>query len=142
MCPGSREGGAGDRGAAFCTDVWLLLPEERWQGSGMSWLGSEHHAASLPIAASSRASGRGSALAVAEIRTGKGCRSSAHARAARQRERTRPPLTPLPLALSLGKEPGLFDLVIVNDDLEKAYSELKEVLLKVSLGFFSASCPV
>uniref|UniRef100_A0A8B9QWX6 Guanylate kinase 1 n=1 Tax=Anas platyrhynchos TaxID=8839 RepID=A0A8B9QWX6_ANAPL len=28
------------------------------------------------------------------------------------------------------KEPGLFDLVIVNDDLEKAYSELKEVLLK------------
>uniref|UniRef100_A0A8B9SIA2 Guanylate kinase 1 n=1 Tax=Anas platyrhynchos TaxID=8839 RepID=A0A8B9SIA2_ANAPL len=36
--------------------------------------------------------------------------------------------------LELSKEPGLFDLVIVNDDLEKAYSELKEVLLKVSLG--------
>uniref|UniRef100_A0A8B9R1T0 Guanylate kinase 1 n=1 Tax=Anas platyrhynchos TaxID=8839 RepID=A0A8B9R1T0_ANAPL len=35
--------------------------------------------------------------------------------------------------LELSKEPGLFDLVIVNDDLEKAYSELKEVLLKVSL---------
>uniref|UniRef100_A0A8C3BD16 Guanylate kinase-like domain-containing protein n=1 Tax=Cairina moschata TaxID=8855 RepID=A0A8C3BD16_CAIMO len=32
--------------------------------------------------------------------------------------------------LELSKEPGLFDLVIVNDDLEKAYSELKEVLLK------------
>uniref|UniRef100_A0A8D0F155 Guanylate kinase n=1 Tax=Strix occidentalis caurina TaxID=311401 RepID=A0A8D0F155_STROC len=29
-----------------------------------------------------------------------------------------------------GKEPGLFDLVIINDDLEKAYSELKEVLLE------------
>lgn len=33
---------------------------------------------------------------------------------------------------SPGKEPGLFDLVIINDDLEKAYSELKEVLLEVS----------
>ncbi|EOA98236.1 Guanylate kinase, partial [Anas platyrhynchos] len=32
--------------------------------------------------------------------------------------------------LELSKEPGLFDLVIVNDDLEKAYSELREVLLK------------
>uniref|UniRef100_A0A8C0I881 Guanylate kinase-like domain-containing protein n=1 Tax=Bubo bubo TaxID=30461 RepID=A0A8C0I881_BUBBB len=29
-----------------------------------------------------------------------------------------------------GKEPGLFDLVIINDDLEKAYSELKEMLLE------------
>lgn len=38
---------------------------------------------------------------------------------------------------SPGKEPGLFDLVIINDDLEKAYSELKEVLLEVSpWGFF------
>ncbi|NWI67826.1 KGUA kinase, partial [Todus mexicanus] len=32
--------------------------------------------------------------------------------------------------LELSKEPGLFDLVLINDDLEKAYSELKEVLLE------------
>ncbi|NXQ85778.1 KGUA kinase, partial [Nyctibius grandis] len=32
--------------------------------------------------------------------------------------------------LELSKEPGLFDLVIINDDLEKAYSELKEALLE------------
>lgn len=46
------------------------------------------------------------------------------------------PLT-LSSSPSSGKEPGLFDLVIINDDLEKAYSELKEVLLEVSpWGFF------
>lgn len=47
------------------------------------------------------------------------------------------PLT-LSSSPSSGKEPGLFDLVIINDDLEKAYSELKEVLLEVSesLGIF------
>uniref|UniRef100_A0A8C8RMY7 Guanylate kinase n=1 Tax=Pelusios castaneus TaxID=367368 RepID=A0A8C8RMY7_9SAUR len=35
--------------------------------------------------------------------------------------------------MELSKEPGLFDLVIINNDLEKAYSELKEVLAEVSL---------
>ncbi|XP_062840150.1 guanylate kinase isoform X2 [Anolis carolinensis] len=30
--------------------------------------------------------------------------------------------------MELSKEPGLFDLVIVNNDLEEAYSELKSVL--------------
>ncbi|KAI1242523.1 hypothetical protein IHE44_0000053 [Lamprotornis superbus] len=39
-------------------------------------------------------------------------------------------LTAARVDLELSKEPGLFDLVIVNDDLEKAYSELKEVLLE------------
>lgn len=32
----------------------------------------------------------------------------------------------------LGKEPGVFDAVIINDDLEKAYKELKEILDEVS----------
>ena len=31
-----------------------------------------------------------------------------------------------------GKEPGVFDVVIINDDLEKAYEELKEILNEVS----------
>uniref|UniRef100_H0YPP5 Guanylate kinase n=1 Tax=Taeniopygia guttata TaxID=59729 RepID=H0YPP5_TAEGU len=39
-------------------------------------------------------------------------------------------LTAARVDLELSKEPGLFDLVIINDDLEKAYSELKEVLLE------------
>uniref|UniRef100_A0A8V1ACL2 Guanylate kinase 1 n=1 Tax=Gallus gallus TaxID=9031 RepID=A0A8V1ACL2_CHICK len=39
-------------------------------------------------------------------------------------------LTAARVDLELSKEPGLFDLVIINDDLEKAYSELKEQLLK------------
>ncbi|XP_054847407.1 guanylate kinase isoform X2 [Eublepharis macularius] len=30
--------------------------------------------------------------------------------------------------MELSKEPGLFDLIIVNDDLDKAYSELKKIL--------------
>ncbi|XP_053121414.1 guanylate kinase isoform X2 [Hemicordylus capensis] len=30
--------------------------------------------------------------------------------------------------MELSKEPGLFNLIIVNNDLEEAYSELKEVL--------------
>lgn len=33
---------------------------------------------------------------------------------------------------SLGKEPGVFDIVIINDDLERAYEELKEILDEVS----------
>lgn len=32
----------------------------------------------------------------------------------------------------LGKEPGVFDVVIINDDLEKAYEELKDILNDVS----------
>lgn len=32
----------------------------------------------------------------------------------------------------VGKEPGVFDAVIINDDLEKAYEELKEILDEVS----------
>ncbi|NWW43330.1 KGUA kinase, partial [Pedionomus torquatus] len=39
-------------------------------------------------------------------------------------------LTAARVDLELSKEPGLFDLVIINDDLEKAYSELKEILLE------------
>ncbi|NXV41831.1 KGUA kinase, partial [Uria aalge] len=39
-------------------------------------------------------------------------------------------LTAARVDLELSKEPGLFDLVIINDDLEEAYSELKEVLLE------------
>lgn len=31
-----------------------------------------------------------------------------------------------------GKEPGVFDIVIINDDLERAYEELKDVLTEVS----------
>lgn len=30
--------------------------------------------------------------------------------------------------MELSKEPGVFDAVIINDDLEKAYEELKEIL--------------
>ncbi|XP_056326942.1 guanylate kinase isoform X3 [Danio aesculapii] len=32
--------------------------------------------------------------------------------------------------VEISKEPGLFDVVIINDDLEAAYGKLKEVLLK------------
>ncbi|KAG7455300.1 hypothetical protein MATL_G00255030 [Megalops atlanticus] len=32
--------------------------------------------------------------------------------------------------MELSKEPGIFDVVIVNDDLEEAYSTLKEVLIE------------
>lgn len=32
-------------------------------------------------------------------------------------------------SFSLGNEPGNFDIVIVNDQLEKAYHDLKEFLL-------------
>lgn len=41
----------------------------------------------------------------------------------------------------LGKEPGLFDMVIVNDDLEEAYDKLKSALMEVSscLGIFMNS---
>ncbi|OXB75209.1 UNVERIFIED_CONTAM: hypothetical protein H355_002742 [Colinus virginianus] len=44
-------------------------------------------------------------------------------------ESLRKRLTAARVDLELSKEPGLFDMVIVNDDLEKAYSELKELLL-------------
>ncbi|KAM9385622.1 guanylate kinase 1b [Pholidichthys leucotaenia] len=30
--------------------------------------------------------------------------------------------------MELSKEPGVFDIVIINDDLEKAYEELKDIL--------------
>jgi len=32
-----------------------------------------------------------------------------------------------------GKEPGVFDIVIINDDLEAAYEKLKSVLVEVKL---------
>lgn len=32
-----------------------------------------------------------------------------------------------------GKEPGVFDIVIINDDLEGAYEKLKSVLVEVKL---------
>uniref|UniRef100_A0A8C6ZAY3 Guanylate kinase n=3 Tax=Nothoprocta TaxID=8806 RepID=A0A8C6ZAY3_NOTPE len=50
-------------------------------------------------------------------------------------ESLRKRLTAACVDLELSKEPGLFDLVIINDDLEKAYSELKEILLEVSPAF-------
>lgn len=34
--------------------------------------------------------------------------------------------------LLLGKEPDIFDAVIVNDNLEDAYGQLKHALLEVS----------
>lgn len=34
---------------------------------------------------------------------------------------------------SVGKEPGVFDMVIINDDLEEAYEKLKSVLIEVQL---------
>lgn len=34
---------------------------------------------------------------------------------------------------SVGKEPGVFDMVIINDDLEEAYEKLKSVLIEVKL---------
>uniref|UniRef100_A0A8C3B271 Guanylate kinase n=1 Tax=Cyclopterus lumpus TaxID=8103 RepID=A0A8C3B271_CYCLU len=34
--------------------------------------------------------------------------------------------------MELSNEPGVFDVVIVNDDLEKAYEELKDILKDVS----------
>lgn len=40
------------------------------------------------------------------------------------------PLTQL--LWSVGKEPGVFDVVIINDDLERAYDELKAILNEVS----------
>lgn len=36
------------------------------------------------------------------------------------------------LLWSVGKEPGVFDVVIINDDLERAYDELKAILNEVS----------
>lgn len=39
-----------------------------------------------------------------------------------------------------GKEPGLFDLVIINDNLDKAYAILKEALSEV--GPASLLCPL
>lgn len=33
---------------------------------------------------------------------------------------------------SVGNEPGVFDVVIINDDLERAYEELKDILSDVS----------
>uniref|UniRef100_A0A3Q2X7F5 Guanylate kinase n=1 Tax=Haplochromis burtoni TaxID=8153 RepID=A0A3Q2X7F5_HAPBU len=38
--------------------------------------------------------------------------------------------------MELSKEPGVFDAVIINDDLEKAYEELKEILDEVSKSSF------
>lgn len=42
-------------------------------------------------------------------------------------------LYPLGIFSSAGKEPGVFDIVIVNDDLEEAYEKLKSVLIEVKL---------
>ena len=33
----------------------------------------------------------------------------------------------------IGNEPGLFDIVIVNDDLDESYEKLQSVLKEVSL---------
>ncbi|EMP39795.1 Guanylate kinase [Chelonia mydas] len=42
--------------------------------------------------------------------------------------------------MELSNEPGLFDLIIINNDLQKAYSELKEILAELStfLSVFSS----
>lgn len=36
------------------------------------------------------------------------------------------------MCLILGKKPGIFDVVIVNDNLEDAYDQLKGAVLEVS----------
>lgn len=36
--------------------------------------------------------------------------------------------------LILGKKPGIFDVIIINDNLEDAYDKLKNALLQVSKG--------
>lgn len=38
-----------------------------------------------------------------------------------------------------GKEPGLFDVVITNDDLDVAYGKLKHAVLEVNI--FQCKCP-
>ncbi|XP_053323400.1 guanylate kinase isoform X2 [Spea bombifrons] len=40
--------------------------------------------------------------------------------------------------MEISKEPGLFDAVIINDDLDRAYADLKELLADVSLTCFSS----
>lgn len=45
-------------------------------------------------------------------------------------KKTEQPLTRL--LWSVGQEPGVFDVVIINDDLERAYDELKAILNEVS----------
>lgn len=49
------------------------------------------------------------------------------------------PELPLTLPPPSGKEPGLFDLIIVNDSLDKAYWALKEALSEVGWGGGGAS---
>ena len=49
------------------------------------------------------------------------------------------PELPLTLPPPSGKEPGLFDLIIVNDSLDKAYWALKEALSEVGWGAGGAS---
>lgn len=46
-----------------------------------------------------------------------------------------------------GKEPGVFDIVIINDDVEQAYEELKDILSEVSktmkyIHFLSEDCDI
>lgn len=36
------------------------------------------------------------------------------------------------MVLILGKKPGIFDVIIINDNLEDAYDELKNTLQEVS----------
>lgn len=37
--------------------------------------------------------------------------------------------------LFLGKEPGAFDVIIINDNLDDAYAKLKDALKEVSYNF-------
>lgn len=37
--------------------------------------------------------------------------------------------------LFLGKEPGAFDVIIINDNLDDAYAKLKDALKEVSYDF-------
>lgn len=41
--------------------------------------------------------------------------------------------------LFLGKEPGAFDVTIINDNLDDAYAKLKDALKEVSYDFTTLS---
>lgn len=46
------------------------------------------------------------------------------------------------ISAHVGKEPGVFDLVIINDDLDEAYEKLKSVLIEVILKKCKEEVPV
>lgn len=49
---------------------------------------------------------------------------------------------PYTLTIPVGKEPGLFDLVIINDNLDEAYAQLKLALSEVDYSGLLVLCGV